>query len=66
LHSSSIRSINLYSFHSPIRIDQKKVLREPYLGVAAVAEEEASVDGGGGDQQSAASTVVVVTGRVQH
>jgi hypothetical protein len=40
-------------------------LREPYLGVAAVAEEEADVDGGGGDRQSAASTVVVATGRVE-
>jgi hypothetical protein len=51
LHSSSIRSINLYSFHSPILIDQNKVLREPYLGVVTVVEE-ASIDGGGGDRQS--------------
>jgi hypothetical protein len=36
LHSSSIRSTNLYLFHSSNPIDQKKVLREPYLGVAAV------------------------------
>jgi hypothetical protein len=60
--------INLYSFHSSIRIDQKKVLCELYLGVAAVeqrwwhrrrttsmaavAQEEAGVDGGSGDQWS--------------
>jgi hypothetical protein len=33
-------------------IDQKKVLYEPYLGVAAVAQEEAGVNGGGGDRWS--------------
>jgi hypothetical protein len=65
LHSSSILSIHIYSFHSPIRIDQKKILRESYLSVAAVVEEEASVNGGGGDRQSAASTAAVATGRVE-
>jgi hypothetical protein len=53
LHSLSIRSINLYSFHSSIQINQKKVLHEPYIGVVAVAEEEeAGVDGSGGDRRS--------------
>jgi hypothetical protein len=36
LHSTSIRSTNLYSFHSSNPIDQKKVLHEPYLGVVVV------------------------------
>jgi hypothetical protein len=30
------RLIDLYSFHLPIQINQKKVLYEPYLGVVAV------------------------------
>jgi hypothetical protein len=34
------RSINLYLFHSSIRIDQNKVLREPYLRVAAVEQRQ--------------------------
>jgi hypothetical protein len=65
LHSSSIRSTNLYSFHSSNSIDQKKVLCKPYLGVVvverrrwrrrkpaktvAVAQEVHGADGGGGD-----------------
>jgi hypothetical protein len=36
LHSSYIQSTNLYSFHSSNPINQKKVLREPYLGVVVV------------------------------
>jgi hypothetical protein len=36
---------------------KEKVLREPYLDVAAVAEEEAGVNGGGGDRWSRERTM---------
>jgi hypothetical protein len=76
LHSSSIRSTNLYSFHSSNRIDQKKVLREPYLGMAvverrwwrrrrpmktaAVVLEVRGVDSDGGDRPKGVASTAVV------